>query len=398
MIRTFAQRLLHDRRWPFALLRIGVLAALGWWALQGFVPRPSDSGTAQELWPETDFSRARVPLAEFEPGGPPRDGIPAIDRPRFVAAAQAGWLADDAPVIVVEVAGRSRAYPLEILIWHEIVNDTLAGVPVAVTFCPLCNASLAFDRRVAGRTLDFGTTGWLRRSDLVMYDRQTFSWWQQLDGQALVGELAGARLTELPSRIVAFADFRAAHPGGEVLSRRTGYRRPYGENPYAGYDSSSQSPLAPSADPRLRPMQRVLAVRGAHWQRVYPLALFADRRLLEDDAHGTPVLLLAGRAARSVLDTARIAAARTVPSAGAYDRRLDGRTLDFVEIGGRVCDRQTGSQWNALGQAVAGPLAGRRLRPLPGGVHFAFAWLAFHPGSEVYSPASASAAPIVESR
>ena len=163
--------------------------------------------TAQDLaeWPKTDFSRRTVDLAEIESGGPPKDGIPAIDRPRFVGARAArAWLKPMEPVIVLRLGREARAYPIQILMFHEIVNDLVAGVPVAVTFCPLCNASIVFDRRVAGRVLDFGTTGRLRYSDLVMYDRQTESWWQQFTGKGIVGLFAGTKHARLPSEIVAF--------------------------------------------------------------------------------------------------------------------------------------------------------------------------------------------------
>jgi Protein of unknown function (DUF3179) len=193
-------------------------------------------------WPKTDFSRRTVELAEIESGGPPKDGIPAIDRPRFVGVPAArAWLKGKEPVIVLRMGRDARAYPLQILMYHEIVNDSVNGVPVAVTFCPLCNASIVFERRVGERVLDFGTTGRLRFSDLVMYDRQTESWWQQFTGRGIVGHYAGTGLKKIASEIVSFADFAAAHPTGLVLSRETGYPRPYGRNPYTGYDSIDQS-------------------------------------------------------------------------------------------------------------------------------------------------------------
>jgi len=204
-----------------------------------------------------------VPLSEFQAGGPGKDGIPAVDVPRFTAVGSVGFLQDREPVIELVVDGDARAYPIQILIWHEIVNDAVGGVPVAVTFCPLCNTALVFDRRLGGTTLDFGTTGNLRNSDLVMYDRQTESWWQQFGGRALVGKLVGRRLDRVPSRIVAWADFRRTHPSGQVLSRETGHTRPYGRNPYVGYDSVGSPPFFPtknSGDDRLRPKERVVFV------------------------------------------------------------------------------------------------------------------------------------------
>lgn len=378
------RRLVRDRGLPFALARIVVLVGLGWLAIQALVPESPEPGELQALWPETDFSRHAVPLREIEPGGPPRDGISPIDAPRFVAADAADWLADDAPVIAIEIDGEARAYPLEILIWHEIVNDVVAGQPVVVTFCPLCNASLAFSRVVDGRTLDFGTTGWLRMSDLVMYDRQTFSFWQQLSGEGIVGELTGARLTEVPSAIVAMAAFREAHPEGRVLSRDTGHWRSYGRNPYVGYDRIDDNPFLAVGDGRLAPMQRVLAVRGDGWQRIYPLRLFQDRDLIQEQVHGVPVLVIGGRQVRSALDAGSIDEGRHVPTAIAFDRRIDGEALDFVFDGQTLRDRQTDSRWSRLGRAEHGPLTGRALTPLPGGVHFAFAWLAFNPDSAIY--------------
>src|SRR5919106_1809145 len=186
---------------------------------------------------ETDFSKHSVPLSEFQSGGPPRDGIPPIDDPRPSSQDDAEeWLSEPEPVLVVEVGGKARAYPVQILVWHEIVNDELGRRPIAVTYCPLCNSSVVFDRRVEGRELTFGTTGNLRKSDLVMWDRQTESWWQQLNAQAVVGELTGTRLEVLPSQTLSWADFTAAFPEGDVLSRDTGSDRPYGANPYEGYD------------------------------------------------------------------------------------------------------------------------------------------------------------------
>ena len=172
---------------------------------------------------KTDFSRHTVPYGEIFSGGPPPDGIPPIDNPKFVPIEGASaWRDDLEPVIVLELNGRARAYPIQILTWHEVVNDQLGGVPITVTFCQLCNSALAFDRRLDGTVYDFGTSGNLRKSDLIMWDRQTETWWQQLTGEAIVGELAGKRLDFIPAARVSFADFRAAHPNSDVLSRETG--------------------------------------------------------------------------------------------------------------------------------------------------------------------------------
>jgi hypothetical protein len=231
-------------------------------------------------WPDTDFSQHAVPLHEIRSGGPPRDGIPAIDEPIFVPVDEVSDLAPQEPVIVLEIDGDARAYPLRVLTWHEIVNDEIGGRPVAVTYCPLCNAAIAFDRSVDGRVLDFGTTGKLRHSDLVMYDRQTESWWQQYTGEAIVGEMVGNRLPMLPARVESFERFQERHPDGKVLVPRDPSFRPYGTNPYVAYDRSPQPFLYDGTYPAgIPPMAYVVAVGDKAW----PLSLLRERRRIESD-------------------------------------------------------------------------------------------------------------------
>src|SRR5438128_3182393 len=343
---------------------------------------------------KTDFTKYSVPFNEIMSGGPPKDGIPAIDTPQFDAVPDADkWLKPREPVILFERAGEARAYPLQILIWHEIANDTVAGQPVAVTFCPLCNTSIVFDRRLEGRVLDFGTTGKLRFSDLVMYDRQTESWWQQFIGKGIVGRYAGTDLKRLPSEIVAFEDFAAAYPQGEILSRATGHLRPYGRNPYAGYDSIDQSPFlfTGKRDSRLPPIERVLSVSVGGKHRLYPLSALERQPVANQEMSGVPYVVFAKPGMASPLDRERIDQGREIVAATAFDRRLGGDVLEFTERGGRIVDTRTGSEWNVLGEAVSGSLKGKRLAALESGVHFAFAWLAFNPDSEIVrSPSSHS--------
>ena len=214
-------------------------------------------------WPATDFSKRAIPLEQIISGGPPKDGIPAIDHPRFITQGTAAqWLDPREPVISLEINGEARAYPLQILMFHEIVNDQYENRPVSVTFCPLCNAAIVFRGEVGGKATTFGTTGLLRNSDLVMYDRLTESWWQQFTGKGIVGRHMGTRLERLPSAILAFNKFRELFPHGKVLSRQTGYSRQYGRNPYRGYDQIGNNPflLSDPVDPRLPAMERVLGV------------------------------------------------------------------------------------------------------------------------------------------
>jgi hypothetical protein len=267
---------------------------------------------------KTDFSKHSVPLGEFQSGGPSKDGIPPIDAPVFTSVAEANeWIGSGEPVIELEISNSARAYPLQILIWHEIVNDELGGIPIAVTFCPLCNTTVVFDRRLDGRVLDFGTTGNLRNSDLVMYDRQTESWWQQFGGEAIVGELTGKRLAQLPARIVAWREFRQRHPHGEVLSRDTGHDRPYGQNPYTGYDDVDSTPFFPVAnleDDRLSPKERVVYLEHRDAAVAVSFSLLSVRGTLEVEVGGELFELEFVPGAQSALDDASIVDSREVGS------------------------------------------------------------------------------------
>jgi Protein of unknown function (DUF3179) len=275
----------------------------------------------------TDFSRHTVAFDEIGSGGPPKDGIPAIDEPRFVPVSAVRFLEGREPILALELNRDARAYPIQILIWHEIVNDRVGGVPVAVTFCPLCNTAIVFDRRLDGRTLEFGTTGKLRNSDLVMYDRQTESWWQQFGGEGIVGRYAGRRLARLPARIVSWDAFRREHPTGRVLTRDTGHAREYGRNPYAGYDDAAAPPFFPAAnadDARLLPKERVVFFRAGAWHVAVPFSVLARRRRVEVD--GYVVRWRPGVA--SPLDDASVAAGRDV---GSVEVRRGGRLVPFEE-------------------------------------------------------------------
>ncbi len=237
----------------------------GMFCLLMAAPLAADPARWQREWPKTDFARHSVDLDEIFSGGPPKDGIPSIDEPIFVPVAEAELPANE-PVIGLVIEGDARAYPLRILIWHEIVNDVVGGVPVAVTFCPLCNTGIVFDRRLDGRVLEFGTTGKLRNSDLVMYDRTTESWWQQFLGEAIVGELTGKQLVMLPSRLESFASFKARAPDGEVQVPGGGFTRAYGRNPYAGYDRAPAPFLyRGQLPPNIAPLARVVRVGDEAW-------------------------------------------------------------------------------------------------------------------------------------
>jgi len=335
----------------------------------------------------TDFTRRTVAWEDVISGGPPKDGIPAIDAPTFETIdAAATWLSDRDPVIVFEQNGDARAYPLAILIWHEIVNDVVGGKPVAVTFCPLCNASIVFDRTFGGQVLDFGTTGKLRNSDLIMYDRQTETWWQQFTGQGIVGQHAGEQLEFLASQVISFADFAAEFPDGQVLARPP-VNRSYGANPYTGYDSTQRPFLFQGEiDDRLPATERVAGVVLPGVVKAYPFTQVAAAGTINDEVTGTPLVIFHKSGTASALDAGAISQGRDVGSVAVFDRRsTDGRTLTFVAgEDGVYTDEETGSVWNILGEAVAGELAGQRLTQILAFDHFWFAWAAFHPETALY--------------
>ena len=336
----------------------------------------------------TDTSKALVPLDEIVSGGPPPDGIPAIDRPAFVGPlGAAAWMAPKEPVLALEIKGDARAYPLQILMWHEIVNDVVGGVPVTITFCPLCNAGIVFERVVNGTMLDFGTSGKLYKSDLVMYDRQSHSLWAQMEGRAIVGTYAGTRLKLIPANTISFEDWRATHPAGKVLSRDTGHSRNYGVNPYQSYDQPQLGPFLfrGELDPRRPPKERVVGIKLGEAARAYPWPMLAERRVVHDRLGDHDLVILYQPGTLSALDDEEIKRSRAVGATGTFSRVVDGRTLTFEPTAEGFRDRETGSTWTLLGHAVKGPLARRRLTAVPHVDAFWFAWAAFNPATSVYA-------------
>ncbi len=387
---------------------------------------------------------AIIPIEEILSGGPPPQGIPALGfrgltgvasasaEPSFVTQEEAAeWLGDLEPVILMRVGGEARLYPLQVLTWHEIANDTLGGVPIAVTFCPLCNSALAFDRRVpvtdaqldalrapgnsTARVLDtpadlaaayarqtgreapaqavdvtFGVSGLLYHSNLLMFDDATFTLWSQLTGEGGVGELAGEVLVRYPAQIVGFADARAAEPEALVLSRETGFDRAYGRNPYVGYDEigSPAFLFQGSADGRLEPKARVITVDGPE-PVAYPFDHLAGERVVHDEVAGESLVLLWDAGTATALGAAVIANAEDVGAVGVFRPVVDGRDLTFTATEDGFVDAETGSLWDVTGRARSGPLAGQVLEAVAHDNTLWFAWAAFRPETEVRRPTGA---------
>lgn len=277
-------------------------------------------GHWQQGWPKTDFSKRTIDISEVESGGPGKDGIPSIDNPVFVPVSKVTNLQAIEPVIGLRIGNEAKAYPLRVLMWHEIVNDEIAGAPVAVTYCPLCNTSIVFDRRLRDKVLDFGTTGNLRHSDLVMYDRQTESWWQQYGGEAIVGRYAGEKLSIIPSRLESFGEFRKRSPNGQVLIPNKPSARDYGTNPYVGYDQSPFPFIYKGVVPKgVSPMMRVVAVDNV----AFTLPLVMEKEHVEQD--GLVLNWTSGQV--SALEAARIADSSDVGNV--YVQR-DGDDVPYV--------------------------------------------------------------------
>lgn len=313
-------------------------------------------------------TRSIVPLNQIVSGGPPRDGIPSIDEPKFVSAQEADLQNGDL-VLGLEINGDVRAYPLDILVWHEIVNDVVGGEPVAVTYCPLCFTNQVFERTVEGEVVEFGTSGKLYNSNLVMYDRSTESYWSQAMGKAIVGERTGYVLERVPFDVAYWEDWKAINPNTKVLSQDTGFGRPYGADPYGDY-YTSQSIYFPISnhDDRLGVKEIIVGLEHNEVYRAYSLSRIEEQHVINDDLAGKPVLL----------------ASHYPFMARAFDRTIDGQVLEFEYDDGVMTDKQTGSVWNFDGVAEQGELAGKRLERLPFDQGFWFEWAAFHPETEVY--------------
>jgi hypothetical protein len=387
-----------------------------------------------------DSSKTAIDLERVLSGGPPPNGIPALgfsgdwqsaaeatQTPSFVTQEEASaWLADREPVLVVALGDEAKAYPMQILTWHEIANDTLAGVPIAVTFCPLCNSGLAFDRRIplsveakdavtalnpqatilevtpdvlelykqqggteelAG-TLEatFATSGMLYNSNLLMFDSHTSTLWSQLGGDGNVGTLTGTKLLRYAAQVMSFADFKNSYPESLVLSRETGFNRSYGENPYLGYDVAGEPAFLfdGEVDGRLPPKTRVVTLELDGEVVAYPFEVLQQEHVLNDTVD-EPIVLFWQAGTASALDKQTIADSQDVGSVGVFSRVVKGEPLTFTWNGENFVDEETNSTWNLAGEAIAGSLQGTQLTPVIHDNTLWFAWAAFKPETTIFT-------------
>ena len=310
-----------------------------------------------------------VPLDKIRGGGPPKDGIPSIDKPNFVNAQDAHFISDTDVVIGLEIAGDARAYPLFIMVWHEIVNDNVGDVPVSVTYCPLCYTNQVFKRIIDDQEVEFGTSGKLYNSNLVMYDRLTDSYWSQALGMAITGDLTGHELEIIPFDVITWGDWKLLHPDSLVMTTETGLIRAYGADPYGDYYTEPRIifPVEHSDD-RMHPKEIILGFHVDNTYKAYKQQDIENLVVTNDKIGNKSILLTSLYSGNS----------------RSFDRTIDGKTLEFEFNDNKILDLQTGSEWNYDGMAVSGEYEGKSLNRLAFNPGFWFEWVAFHPHTEVF--------------
>ncbi len=316
-----------------------------------------------------------------------RKSIPSLDNPKFETIESAGrWLNDREPVAVVSIRGDVRAYPVQIMMSHDIANDVVGGQPIVVTFCILCGSSMAFDRQFDDQVLEFSFAGAVHNANLVIYDHQTETLWGQVVGQGLIGKYAGERLKFVPAPVMSFKEFKENEPDGRVLSRDTGFDRDYGRGRMTDYDTSP--PIARvfrwAVDQRLEAKERVMVIENGDDIVAVPYSALSERKVITTDVGGEEYVVLWGPGTASIY-AEQTADGIDVGAAIAYSPVVDGRRLRFrtTDEDGRFQDRETRTTWTLAGNAIDGPLAGKSLTPAVHGVHFWFVWAAYRPETRV---------------
>ena len=338
-----------------------------------------------------EFPDPLIDPNEVISGGPPPDGIPPIDDPVFLDVVDnLELLPANEPVVALEINGDARAYPIRAMVWHEIVNDTVGGVPVSVTYCPLCNSAVTYERTINGVETTFGTSGRLFASALVMYDRATETLWTHYDGQAVIGVLTGEQLKAHPAPLMAWDQFRSTYPTGKVLDwTQSGFNRDYGRNPYTGYDDPDNTPFLfrGTLDDRAAAMQRVVGVtyEGASAAFALDTVSGGEGRASAVTVGNSDVVIfwVAGQA--SALDAGQVFGGRDVGSTGVFIPQAGGRDLTFSYDGEHFVDAETGSLWLLNGEAIEGELVGEKLVQIAHLDTFWFAWSTYQPETSLQS-------------
>ena len=318
---------------------------------------------------ETNGVKHLIPLDKIKGGGPPKDGIPSIDNPVFTTVQNSHFMSDSDIVIGLDINGETKAYPLFILVWHEIVNDRVGDTPVSVTYCPLCYTNQVFERIINGQEVEFGTSGKLYNSNLLMYDRLTESYWSQALGMAVKGELSGYQLNLIPFDVITWGDWKILHPDTLVMTTDTGHIRSYATDPYGSYYTEPRI-LFPveHSDDRMHPKEIILGFHQNDIYKAYKQNDIESNVLVNDSIGEIPVMLISLFSENS----------------RAFERTVDGQVLDFEYVNGKIIDTQTNSEWNYDGLAISGEYDAQRLERMPIEPGFWFEWVAFHPETLVY--------------
>ncbi|MCH8914677.1 MAG: DUF3179 domain-containing protein [Thaumarchaeota archaeon] len=318
---------------------------------------------------ETNGVKHIIPLDKIKGGGPPKDGIPSIDNPVFTNVQDSQFMSDFDTVIGLEINGEVKAYPIFILVWHEIINDNVGGTPVAVTYCPLCYTNQVFERVIDGQVVEFGTSGKLYNSNLLMYDRLTESYWSQALGMAVKGELSGYQLDLIPFDVITWGDWKTLHPDTLVLTTDTGHIRSYTTDPYGSYYTEPRIMFpVEHRDDRMHPKEIILGFNQDGIYKAYKQNDIESNIIINDYIGEIPVMLVSLFSQNS----------------RAFERTLDDHVLDFVYVDNKIIDTQTNSEWNYDGLSISGEYEGKQLERIPIEPGFWFAWVAFHPETDLF--------------
>ncbi len=328
-----------------------------------------DSESTELIVMETNGVKHSIPLDKIKGGGPPKDGIPSIDNPVFADVSGSQFMSDSDTVIGLEINGEAKAYPIFILVWHEIVNDKVGETPVSVTYCPLCYTNQVFERIINGQEVEFGTSGKLYNSNLLMYDRLTESYWSQALGMAVKGELTGYQLNLVPFDVITWGDWKKLHPNTMVLTTDTGHIRSYATDPYGNYYTEPRIMFpVEHSDDRMHPKEIIIGFNLDDTYKAYKQNDIESSVIINDSIGEIPVML----------------ASLFSENSRAFDRTIDGDVLDFVYVDEKILDMQTNSEWNYDGLSISGEYLGEQLDRLPIEPGFWFEWVAFHHETLVY--------------
>ena len=348
-----------------------------------------DNLGVHEYW-NTNKNKSSVSLKEFI-SIIPREALPPINIPKFLTetGASARYKPNE-PFVVVVINKTEKAYPLKILMYHEVINDVIVGKPILITYNPLCNSVAVYHRKLKNHTssvLTFASSGMLRKANTVLWDWETQSWWQQITGECLVGEMQGTVLEKIPTKVLSYKQFYKNYPFGLMMSDKGEQNIKYGTNPYYKYDDiTKDKPLLLTFEPskRLPPIQRIVNIHINNISLIYPLDILQKSHVFNDKPLDNAIVIFYKEGLPSLLDEEYILESKDVGMLAVYSSNVYGQMLSFIQTNKAIKDKETNSTWDFTGRCVQGRLKGTQLKPLHHDLHFAFAALAFYPNSLIF--------------